>query len=48
MPKSSRKLQKADIIRSSAAEYRTFIAAIGESNINVVYANEDIWLTQKC
>ena len=47
MPKNSKKLQKADIVRSSAAEYLTFIAATGESNINAVYADEDIWLTQK-
>lgn len=36
-----------DIIRSSAAEYLTFITATGESDVNAVYCNEDVWLTQK-
>ncbi|MBN2647347.1 MAG: hypothetical protein JXR44_06140 [Thiotrichales bacterium] len=35
------------MIRSSAAEYLTFIAANGESGVETVYADEDIWLTQK-
>lgn len=35
------------IIRSSAAEYLTFIAAGGEGGVEAVYANEDIWLSQK-
>ncbi|WP_044413359.1 virulence RhuM family protein [Thiomicrospira microaerophila] len=35
------------LIRSSAAEYLTFIAANGESGVETVYADEDIWLTQK-
>lgn len=39
--------KKHDIIRSSAAEYLTFIAATGESGIDVIYANENIWVTQK-
>lgn len=36
-------------IRSSAAEYLTFISAIGsiESTIEVRYEDENIWLTQK-
>lgn len=40
---SDNKLQ----MRSSAAEYLTFIAATGESNVNVIYADENIWLSQK-
>ncbi|WP_026726752.1 virulence RhuM family protein [Flavobacterium sasangense] len=40
---SDNKLQ----LRSSAAEYLTFIAATGESNVNVIYADENIWLSQK-
>lgn len=36
-----------DIIRSSAAEYLTFISATGESGVEVVYADENIWLSQK-
>jgi len=34
-------------IRSSAAEYLTFIAASGEGGVEAVYADESIWLTQK-
>ncbi|MGK0215951.1 MAG: hypothetical protein ACJA0I_000040 [Gammaproteobacteria bacterium] len=34
-------------IRSSAAEYLTFIAATGEGGIEAIYADEDIWLSQK-
>ena len=33
--------------RSSAAEYLTFIAATGESDVNAIYADENIWLSQK-
>ncbi|MGB4405691.1 MAG: virulence RhuM family protein [Sphaerochaeta sp.] len=35
------------LIRSSAAEYLTFIAASGEGGVEAVYADENIWLTQK-
>ncbi len=34
-------------LRSSAAEYLTFVAATGESRIEVVYSDENIWVTQK-
>ena len=34
-------------IRSSAAEYLTFVAASGESGVEAVYADEDVWLSQK-
>ncbi|MDY0173363.1 MAG: hypothetical protein RBR51_10675 [Candidatus Cloacimonadaceae bacterium] len=34
-------------IRSSAAEYLTFIAATGKGGVKAVYADENIWLTQK-
>lgn len=34
-------------VRSSAAEYLTFIAATGSSGVEAVYADESIWLTQK-
>ncbi len=33
-----------NIIRSSAAEYLTFIIATGESDVNAIYADEDVWL----
>lgn len=35
------------IIRSSAAEYLTFVAATGGGGVEAVYADESIWLTQK-
>ena len=38
---------KNSIIRSSAAEYLTFITASGESGVEAVYANENVWLSQK-
>ena len=34
-------------IRSSAAEYLTFVAATGDGGIEAVYADENVWLTQK-
>ena len=38
---------EVSIIRSSAAEYLTFIAAAGSGGVETVYADESIWLTQK-
>lgn len=41
-------MKKNDItIRSSAAEYLTYIASSGETGIEIRYENENIWLTQK-
>jgi len=34
-------------LRSSAAEYLTFIAASGEGGVEAIYADEGIWLSQK-
>ena len=36
-----------ELIRSSAAEYLTYIAASGEEGIEIRYEDENIWLTQK-
>ena len=36
-----------DIVRSSAAEYLTFLTAQGEGDVNAIYADENVWLTQK-
>ena len=36
-----------NIIRSSAAEYLTFIAASGSGGVEAIYDDESIWLTQK-
>ena len=35
------------LVRSSAAEYLTFVAASGQGGVEAVYADENIWLTQK-
>lgn len=35
------------LIRSSSAEYLTFVAATGEGGVETIYADENIWLTQK-
>lgn len=35
------------VIRSSAAEYLTFVAASGQGGVEAVYADENIWLSQK-
>ena len=40
-------IKKNSIIRSSSVEYLTFIAATGDGGINAVYADENIWLSQK-
>ena len=43
----SKKKSKAPTIRSSAAEYLTFVAASAEGGVEAVYADEDVWLSQK-
>jgi hypothetical protein len=35
------------LIRSSAAEYLTFVAASGTGGVEAVYADENVWLSQK-
>ncbi len=39
--------KKKSIVRSSAAEYLTFVAASGKGGVEAVYVDENIWLTQK-
>lgn len=48
-PKSQLLTAKTDvsIVRSSAAEYLTFVAASGQGGVEALYADESIWLTQK-
>jgi hypothetical protein len=41
------KKKETSIVRSSAAEYLTFIAASGKDSVEAVYADENVWLTQK-
>ena len=45
----SKKVNKDEIsiIRSSSAEYLTFIAATGDGGVEAIYADENIWLSQK-
>ncbi len=41
------KKKEVSVVRSSAAEYLTFVAASGKGGVEAVYADENIWLTQK-
>jgi hypothetical protein len=45
--KAGKSSPKASLIRSSAAEYLTFVAASGQGGVEAVYADENVWLTQK-
>ena len=45
--KPGRKKTEVSLVRSSAAEYLTFVAAIGQGGVEAIYADESIWLTQK-
>ena len=46
-PKKSAKKQAVSLVGSSAAEYLTFITATGKGGVEAVYADEDVWLSQK-
>jgi len=47
-PTSKHKKKTAvSLVRSSAAEYLTFVAASGQTGVEAVYADENVWLTQK-
>ncbi len=39
--------KKDELIRSSAAEYLTYVATTGENGVELRYEDENIWLTQK-
>ena len=47
-PKTSRK-NEVSLVRSSAAEYLTFVASTGnaQSSVEMRYEDENLWLTQK-
>ncbi len=45
--KKSAKKSDVSIVRSSAAEYLTFVAASGKGGVEAVYSDENIWLSQK-
>lgn len=38
---------EVSLVRSSAAEYLTFVAASGQCGVEAVYADENVWLSQK-
>ena len=41
------KKTEVTLVRSSAAEYLTFVAASGQSGVETVYVDENVWLSQK-
>jgi hypothetical protein len=43
----ARKKAGVSLVRSSAAEYLTFVAASGQGGVEAVYADENVWLSQK-
>jgi hypothetical protein len=43
----AKKKTEVSLVRSSAAEYLTFVAASGQGGVEAVYADENVWLTQK-
>ena len=42
-----KKSPTVSLTRSSAAEYLTFVAASGKGGVEAVYADENVWLSQK-
>ena len=46
-PPQTPKKNEVSLVRSSAAEYLTFVAASGHSGVEAVYADENVWVTQK-
>jgi len=47
MSKKKDNKEGKSLIRSSTAEYLTFIAATGEGGVEAIYTDENIWLSQK-
>lgn len=39
--------QSPSMVRASVAEYLTFLTASGESGTQAIYADENVWLSQK-
>jgi hypothetical protein len=46
-PPKARKKDEVAIVRSSAAEYLTFVASAGQGGVEAVFADANVWLTQK-
>ncbi|WP_229215192.1 virulence RhuM family protein [Dyadobacter bucti] len=47
MSKKTPVKEEKSIIRSSAAEYLTFVASGGAGGVEAIYADENVWLSQK-
>ncbi len=45
--KRAKKNTEVSLVRSSAADYLTVVAASGQGGVEAVYADENVWLTQK-
>ena len=43
----AKKKTEVSLVRSSAAEYLSFVAASGQGGVEAVYADENVWLSQK-
>ena len=43
----AKKKAEISLVRSSAAEYLTFVAASGQGGVEAIYADENVWLSQK-
>ena len=43
----AKKRTEVSLVRSSVAEYLTFVAVSGQGGVEAVYADENVWLTQK-
>lgn len=43
----AKKKVEVSLVRSSAAEYLTSVAASGQGGVEAVYADENVWLSQK-
>ncbi len=42
-----KKKPEVSLVRSSAAEYLTFVASSGQGGVEAVYTDENVWLSQK-
>jgi len=47
MTTRKKKTPAPSLVRSSAAEYLTFVAASGAGGVEAIYADENVWLSQK-
>ena len=47
MKKEKSAVSHNSLVRSSAAEYLTFVATAGQGGVEAIYADENVWLTQK-